>query len=474
MVLSISSHGELAILMKGINLRSPTGLGTLAQVPLGGDAPKELLRDVFTADWAPDGREMAVIRAVGGKERLEYPIGRVLAESATFHQRFARVSPDGTLLATIEWTGAGAGFQLVIYDRKGNKRPLATFVWFVEGFAWAPDGREIFIVGATKSESFALRAVSLSGRQRVLIPAVGSSLVLHDVSGDGRILLERTSRRNGTACLRAGESGERDVSWADSLELRDVSNDGRTLFFSDLANNRMNTEVVYMRRCDGSPPVRLGEGSGPSPSADGQWVLVTRESGLWLLPTGPGSPRKIPLGELKVGSGGFLPGLPGSQRVLFESQSASGEGHLFVTGLEGHPLQPVHQPNARHEGGALSPDGELLAYDATDGSVMAASLSGGAARQLPGPPLDRGDQLVTWSADGRFLFLVQWRPGPPGVFLRREISTGKTSRWLEFQPADMTGVIRVGPGIITPDGRSYAYSYERVESSDLFVVDGLR
>ena len=27
---------------------------------------------------------------------------------------------------------------------------------------------------------------------------------------------------------------------------------------------------------------------------------------------------------------------------------------------------------------------------------------------------------------------------------------------------------------LTPDGRSYAYSYERVEASDLFVVDGLR
>ena len=115
-----------------------------------------------------------------------------------------------------------------------------------------------------------------------------------------------------------------------------------------------------------------------------------------------------------------------------------------------------------------------MAYDATDGSLMAASLSGGDARRLPGPPLDRDDQLVTWSADGRFLFLERLRPGPPGSFLRREIATGKTTSWLEFQPADMTGVITVGPAIITPDGRSYAYNYERVESSDLFVVDGLR
>jgi serine/threonine protein kinase len=470
MILSVSHQGELAILKKSVNLRAPFGMGMLAQVPLGGGAPKELLRDVFAADWAPDGREMAVVRAVGGKEHLEYPVGRILKEAASLaYVRFVRVSPDGSRLATLEYED---GFQLVVYEREGNKRRLATFAW-VDGFAWAPDGREIFIIGSTRSTSFALRAVSLSGKQRVLIPAVGGGLVLHDVSADGRILLERVSRRVGTACLRAGEPGERDVSWGEAFELRDVSNDGRTLLLSDL-DSRTNIEVVYLKQCDESPPIRLGEGSSPSLSADGQWVLVTRESGLWMLPTGPGSPKKVPVGGLKVLSGGFLPGLPGSQKILVWTLGAGGESRGFVTGPDGHPLQPViQQPNTRHEGTAFSPDGELLAYDATDGNVMVAPLTGGAARRLPGPPVDRDDQLITWSADGRFLFLVQNRQGPPGAFLRREVSTGKTSRWLEFQPADMAGVFRVG-GIITPDGRSYAYSYERVDASDLFVVDGLR
>ena len=115
-----------------------------------------------------------------------------------------------------------------------------------------------------------------------------------------------------------------------------------------------------------------------------------------------------------------------------------------------------------------------MAYDAQDGSVMAASLSGGPARRLPGPSIDRDDQIVTWSADGLYLYLARVKPGLPGVFLRREISSGKTVRWLEFQPADVTGVTEFGGTGITPDGRSYVYTYERVESSDLFVVDGLR
>ena len=115
-----------------------------------------------------------------------------------------------------------------------------------------------------------------------------------------------------------------------------------------------------------------------------------------------------------------------------------------------------------------------MAYDTTDGSLMAASLSGGEPRPDTGSSRRPGRSdsspgaptagFCSWSGCGR----------TPGSFLRRDISTGKTSRWLEFQPADMTGVVAVGPAIITPDGRSYAYSYERVEASDLFVVDGLR
>ena len=467
-VLSVSHQGELAILRKTVSLRAMVGLGTLAQLPFGGKAAKELLHDVFAADWAPDGRELAVVRAVGGKERLEYPIGRVLTESV-YLERSMRVSPDGALVATLQLGEAGT--DLVAFDRKGQKRTLATLPWIIQGYDWSPDGREVLFVGGADIESMALRGVEISsGRQRVLMPAVGSSLGLLDVSGDGRILLERASRRRGTACLRAGEAGERDVSWGESLELRDVSNDGRTLLLGDL-DSRTNVEVVHLKQCDASPPIRLGEGFPSVLSPDAQRALVCRGSDVWMLPTGPGSPKKIPLGDFKPGMAALV---PDGKRIALWRIGESGEAQLYVVGLEGGSPRAVAIPNFRGEGHAYSPDGELIAYDAMDGSVMVASLSGGEPRRLPGPPVDRDDQLVTWSADGRFLFLSRIRPGIPGSFLRREISTGKTTPWLEFQPADTTGVIGIVGAIITPDGRSYAYNYARVEASDLFVVDGLR
>ena len=467
MVLSVSSHGELAILRKSIRLQSPMGIGTLAQVPLGGDAPKELMRDVAAADWAPDGREMAVVREVGGQRRLEYPVGRVLKDG--FVEQAVRVSPDGARVAALEWSSDG--LVLAVYERDGSRRTLSTLTRSFSGLAWAPNAREVLFVGATKAESIALRAVDLSGRHRVLLPAVGASLVLHDVSSDGSVLLERATRHRGTSCFRAGEAGERDISWVGGSEFRDVSNDGRTLLFTDLGDGRSSTEITYLRHCDGSAPIALGEGSNPSLSADGQWVLVTRDPGLWMLPTGAGAPREIPLGVLSPGIAAFL---PGSRRIVLWHPGSDGKPVVRVAGLEGQPIQTVALPDQRLEGVAFSQDGELMAYDATDGTLMAASLSGAPARRLPGPPVDRDDQLVTWSDDGRFLYLVRVRPGLPGRFLRREISTGKTTNWLEFQPADPTGVTSFGVAIITPDGRSYAYSYERVEASDLFVVDGLR
>ena len=45
---------------------------------------------------------------------------------------------------------------------------------------------------------------------------------------------------------------------------------------------------------------------------------------------------------------------------------------------------------------------------------------------------------------------------------------------LDDGPADASGVTAVSSVAFTPDGRTWAYSYNRTEASDLFVVEGLR
>src|SRR5207245_4226804 len=77
-VLSISSEGEMAILLHSHNIDPYINAGTLGRVPLGGGAPREVLENVQWADWSPDGTNFAVVREFGGLSRLEYPIGKVL------------------------------------------------------------------------------------------------------------------------------------------------------------------------------------------------------------------------------------------------------------------------------------------------------------------------------------------------------------------------------------------------------------
>ena len=68
--------------------------------------------------------------------------------------------------------------------------------------------------------------------------------------------------------------------------------------------------------------------------------------------------------------------------------------------------------------------------------------------------------------------------GPPLKIARLDMATGTKRAWLELRPPDPAGIINP-PGLttrsidLTPDGRSYMYSYWRVVS-DLYVVDGLR
>jgi len=79
-------------------------IGTLARMPAAGGAPRDVLEGVELADWSPDGRDLAVVRTVGGRARIEFPIGTVVFETAGWIDSM-RVSPDGACrCAWFDWT----------------------------------------------------------------------------------------------------------------------------------------------------------------------------------------------------------------------------------------------------------------------------------------------------------------------------------------------------------------------------------
>jgi hypothetical protein len=55
---------------------------------------------------------------------------------------------------------------------------------------------------------------------------------------------------------------------------------------------------------------------------------------------------------------------------------------------------------------------------------------------------------------------------------RIDFSTGQSLIGKELGPSDPTGAPRVGARTVSPDGRVYAYTYNRSDS-DLFLVSGV-
>ena len=118
-ILAVSSKGEMALSLDCVPHRHPC-VGTLALAPLAGGAPRQVSSNVGSADWSPDGRELAASFGT----RLEYPIGKVLHETGAFLSS-VRVSPGGDLVAFVDHPTLDSNWGfLSVADRTGKVRVL--------------------------------------------------------------------------------------------------------------------------------------------------------------------------------------------------------------------------------------------------------------------------------------------------------------------------------------------------------------
>src|SRR5260370_1354131 len=89
-----------------------------------------------------------------------------------------------------------------------------------------------------------------------------------------------------------------------------LSADGKTILFQESGEGGGPKYAVYLRNTDGSPAIRLGEGSGLSLSPDGKWALSrlnVTPSPLVLYPTGVGEMKRLKDDGINHVSMGFLP-----------------------------------------------------------------------------------------------------------------------------------------------------------------------
>jgi len=475
-LLSMSPKGELALVLRKGSFQALYTEGVLARMPLGGGAPRELQENAFAAAWAPDGESLAVARrAPSGKGVLEYPIGHTIDESFYLRPQLA-MSPRGEL-AFLETESDGTA-TIWVAEAGGKKRALIRgLVGAVWGLAWSRRTGELLFLGGRASYSAALRAVSPGGRERVVWPS-GDGYALHDVAPDGRLLIERATERDGIIWVSADGAPERDLAWLDGTQLQDLAVDGSQILFSeafgrDVSKGSLFAGGVYVRRTDGSPAVRLGEGLPMSLSRDGKWALAMageKTPEIVLLPTGPGSPRQVSVEGAKLLSARFI----GDGRIAVFHSDSNGQTLLSIVGLEGGRPKPLPLTGIdAYAGVAFSPDLTRAAYAGAGHRVVIVPLAGGASETVPEAVLGDCEHLSRWSRDGSYL-IVQNLCEVPSRVDRIDVRTGERTYWKDLAPNDRAGVVRIGPVRFTTDENGYAYGYRRVIASDLFVVDGLK
>ena len=459
-VLAISPRGEMAILLGGEDV------GTLARVPFGGGSPRQILEGVSGADWGPDGESLAVVRAVGGKFRLEYPIGTVLYETERRPPMMPRVSTDGKLVAFFDFDAEVGDYALCVIGPNHPRQVLSRGWRAIGALNWSPDNREVWFSGGQPGGDPALYAVTLSGVQR-LVTQTGGMIVMQDVARDGRVLLSTVNSRLGILYLPPGRAPQRDLSWLDSSLIYELSNDAQSLLFVELSNGQGRNSAIYLRKTDGSAAVQLGFGNRPSLSPDGKWVACIHHEGdrstLMLLPTGPGESQFPEINGMHFDG---VEWFPDNKRILFTGNESGHETRTWIYDLETKKATPI-TPEGTH-GMRISPDGQWF-ITVDPHKLLLTPVGGGNSQAIL--DLQPGESVVRWSGDGRYLFLQRREPTSIKIY-RLDTTTHRKDPWLEVKVPE-PGASFLGPVALSSDGKACATTFQR-DLANLFLVRGLK
>jgi Tol biopolymer transport system component len=475
-ILAISSREEMAILLRPKVVSFFTTEGTLARVPLAGGTPREVLEGVLSADWSPDGKELAVVHVVGDRYRLEYPIGRILYEpDPPAWMNDLSVSPDGRRVAFAEHPVAGdtrGGVSIV--GPNEPRRSLASGFAGAQLVHWSPRGDEVWFTGSRKGgETQQIHAVTMAGQMRVVFEQAGP-LQLLDLSKRGQALLARGTAWIEIRARARGRAEESELPAAELSFLTDLSDDGTMVVGTDQGTSAGSNSAFYIQKTDGSAPVWLGEGDGQALSPDGRFVLAllvqTKPQQLVIVPTGAGETRTLEPGPIVRYSRAVWD--PSGRHVVIDGADGKGEEHIYVQDLAGGPPTAITREGVTLAklGRPVSPDGRRVVALSPDGIPALYPLQGGEPTTVPG--LNDSDVPLCWTPDGRSLMVARYEETPPRVE-QVEIASGRTHPWKGLHRSLPSGLLGQARLLVTPDGESYAYgTYRRV--SDLYLSSPLR
>ena len=372
------------------------------------------------ADWSPDGTSLAVTRDVGNRGRVEYPVGKVLYDTAGWAGS-VRVSPDGRLVAFIDHPQKGDNNgTLKVVDVNGKVRLNGPFS--IRGLAWSPRGDEVF-----SGDSRGISATTLDGKSRIVWLAPGGGVA--DIARDGRILCMMNSSRREMVGLAPGEKAERNLTWLNWSFPIDISSDGGTILF-----NEQNLEPmgIYLRKLDGSTAVRLGEGNALGFSPDGRWALSIKklDNGQFtLLPTGAGEPKELAKTGIAINSATYF---PDGKRILISGNEPGHGARLFVQDIA-ERKRPA--PSARRASASSSPHSPRTGNRSWPPDRTVDSRSTRSSRASPARCRDRNRKTSRCGGRSTGAAIFVYHPSAPPLKVETiDVKTGQTHA-LERAPA---------------------------------------
>ena len=460
-VLSISPSGEMLVLIRGKK--------TLAQVPITGGLPRELDENISGADWSPDGRTMAIAKTKSDQSTyLEYPPNKSLYRSI-WRIDTVRFSPKGDSIAFIEGMPVGSNGIVRILNTSG-KEIASSSPLYPDSLSWSAKGDEVWFstVSYHAGGGFELYALSLTGKQR-LVSRFPSSFVIRDISMHGKLLAEFSDDRG---ILMAGSDGsERELSWLDNSDVSDFSSDGKMLLIHERGEgSEPPGGTIYVRGLDGSAAVRLAAGAAFCFSPDNLLVFgTTGPTKILIIPVRAGAIRTFDYPQFKgLFSGGFL---PDSKQLLIIGLNNKGLSEAFFQDLAGGKLKSTGIKNLYPMGKykMISPDGRLLIGKDASGTVKIYTINGASSISFSG--MQQNETPIQWNHTSDAIFAYDAQALPAKVY-EIGILDGHRTLFKEIMPPDPSGVTRVGSIRISPDEKSYAYTYIR-QAGTLYLLDGI-